>query len=222
MLLIKLHLFQMSSSESDFLSSDEEFEVFHREKRQKNENYFEYVVPHYSETEFLEHFRVRRHVAEQLSEYFRDSRHYSYQAGGNGKLLPLQHILIFLWFAGHEAASFRDVADRFNICISSLRHVIERVTKFVSELGADIIKWPSVEERAHIEANFRGNGMPGAIGAIDGTHIRIDKPTKAVSCSSYYGSYPNDLCSLYKTLLILASKPYPTTALHWLWDAGVM
>ncbi|XP_049795217.1 putative nuclease HARBI1 [Schistocerca nitens] len=167
-----------SESETDFLWSDEELEMLQPQKRQRIENYVEDVVPQYNDREFVEHFRVRRHVADDLCERFRNSRFYNYRAGGNGKLLPLQHILIFLWFAGHEAAGFRDVADRFNICISSLRCVIQRVTNFISDLGREVIKWPSAEERGAIEAHFRGNGLPGAIGAIDGSHIRIDRPRK--------------------------------------------
>jgi len=39
--------------------------------------------------------------------------------------------LCYLWFVGHESASYRDVADRFDITISTLYHIITRVTEFV-------------------------------------------------------------------------------------------
>lgn len=32
-------------------------------------------------------------------------------------------------------------------------------------------------EKIEIEHHFANNGFPGVIGAIDGTHIKIDKPT---------------------------------------------
>ncbi|KAJ8937245.1 hypothetical protein NQ314_012000 [Rhamnusium bicolor] len=40
--------------------------------------------------------------------------------------------LIYVWYATHEAASFRDVADRFNIAISTLYTIIENVGLFLS------------------------------------------------------------------------------------------
>lgn len=85
-------------------------------------------------------------------------------------------ILIFLWYIGHATSSFRDVGDRFNVTISSLSRIIRRITIFLSNLSVEIIKWPNEVEKRTIEEHFRTNGFPNIIGAIDGTHIRIDKP----------------------------------------------
>jgi len=81
-----------------------------------------------------------------------------------------------MWFVGHQTASFRDVADRFNITLSSLHRIIERLTYFLSNYSPQIIKWPNDEEKRESEISFRANGFPMAIGAIDGCHIKIDKP----------------------------------------------
>lgn len=89
----------------------------------------------------------------------------------------LQHVYIFLWYAGHQTSSYRDVADRFNITISALFRVIKRVEYFLSNLAPEVITWPNVVEKNEIELFFRQkNGFPGIIGVIDGTHIKIDKP----------------------------------------------
>lgn len=85
-------------------------------------------------------------------------------------------ILIFLWFIAHEAAGFRDVADRFGIAISTLHKTLQRVVIFVSNLSGQVIKWPDDEHKRIIENNFNENGFPGVIGAIDGCHVKIDKP----------------------------------------------
>lgn len=85
-------------------------------------------------------------------------------------------VLIFLWFIGHQTASFRDVADRFNITLSSLHRVIQRVVIFLSNLSPQIITWPTEVEKRNIEQHFREKGFPDVIGAIDGCHIKIDKP----------------------------------------------
>ena len=169
-----------SSSEEDmwpmFESSDDELLDFPHRKRPKNENYLETTVPKYNDKEFMEHFRLSKEMAVELAGRFKSSLYYTYQAGGNGKIDELQHVLIFLWFAGHQTASFRDVADRFDITISTLHTILKRMVYFLSNLSSEIIKWPSAAEKIVIEGHFRDNGFPGVIGAVDGTHIKIDKP----------------------------------------------
>ncbi|XP_072400223.1 uncharacterized protein [Diabrotica undecimpunctata] len=157
-------------------SSDSEDNIFVPKTR--NENYVENTVPSYSNQEFFEHFRVSKQVASNLSEKFKNSTHFSHQMGEFGKITALQYVLVYLWFAGYEAASYRDVSDRFNISLSSLRKIIVRMTYFLSNLAPEIIQWPNFQERINIERCFRQNGFPGAIGAIDGSHIKIDKPSE--------------------------------------------
>lgn len=77
---------------------------------------------------------------------------------------------------GHQTASYRDVADRFNVTISTINRVITRVTFFLSNLSPQIIKWPNGNEKRVAEEHFRTNRFPNVIGAIDGCHIKIDKP----------------------------------------------
>lgn len=47
---------------------------------------------------------------------------------------------------------------------------------FVSNLSPQIITWPSENEKRIIEQHFRDTGFPNIIGAIDVSHIKIDKP----------------------------------------------
>lgn len=81
-----------------------------------------------------------------------------------------------MWYIGHKTASSRDVADRFDISISALHWIFTRLTIFLSNLSAKIITWPTADEKVTIEQSFRENRLPGVIGAIDGCHIKIDKP----------------------------------------------
>ncbi|XP_030745914.1 putative nuclease HARBI1 [Sitophilus oryzae] len=165
-----------SSLTSSSSSSDEENLP---QPRPKNENYVEQTVPQYNNTVFLEHFRVSRNVFQGIVERFRQSDQFNIgHSGGFGKLDAEYHILVFLWFAGHQTASFRDVSDRFNISISSLFRIIKRVTAFLSNLGRDLITWPSNEEKNIIEGHFEARGFPGVVGVIDGSHIKIDKPSE--------------------------------------------
>jgi DNA-binding MarR family transcriptional regulator len=91
----------------------------------------------------MEHFRVSRQVANSIAERFEMTDYFKPQSGCYGKLSPLQQTQIFLWFAGHQTASFRDVADRFNITISSLYRIIRRFIYFLSNCSPQVIKWPT-------------------------------------------------------------------------------
>lgn len=80
---------------------------------------------------------------------------------------------------GHQTGSYRDIADRFGITISALHKVITRVTNFILSLAPNIIKYPTDLEKEQ-PSNFflQRKGFPNIIGAIDGSHIRIDKPVE--------------------------------------------
>lgn len=165
---------------SDHLtSSDEDFEeLLEVLEIPKSLNYFEEIVPKFSDAEYSTHFRVSRHMSQQLAERFGTSEYYHHQEGDSMKVTPLKYILVFLWFSANESVSYRDVADRFAISHSTLFKIVRRVTNFLSNLSSEIIVWPTDEEKIEIEAFFRDRHFPGVIGVIDGTHIKIDKPAE--------------------------------------------
>ncbi|CAH1379195.1 unnamed protein product, partial [Tenebrio molitor] len=173
--------------------------------RPKNINYFEQIIPQYGDQVFLEHFRVSRHVASEIAERFAVSIYYKTHGGCYGQLSPLNVIYVFLWFAGHQTASFRDVADRFDVTISTLFRIIRRVTYFLSNLSPLIIKWPSDIEKNDIETYFRQHGFPGVIGVIDGSHIKIDKPSddpeSYINRKGYYSIQLQVVCNHHRQIL---------------------
>lgn len=85
-------------------------------------------------------------------------------------------MLVFLWFIGHESIGFRDVSDRFNIAEASLHRIIRRISVFLSNLSPQVISWPTEAEKEEISNAFQEKGFPRVIGAIDGSHIRVDRP----------------------------------------------
>ncbi|XP_017491414.1 PREDICTED: uncharacterized protein LOC108379568 [Rhagoletis zephyria] len=179
-------LMESSSSESDgeedrillhkILSSDICLFTSERTPRNCIVNYAEQIVPTYSEKEFRTNFRISRSLFENLSERFLHSRQYK-KLREDKRLSHRVHLLVFLWFAGHEACSNRDLGDRFDLCLSAVTNVISRVTMFISSLSPDVIKWPTEDKkRATSEFFNRKCFFSKAIGCIDGTHIRIDPP----------------------------------------------
>ncbi|XP_050505707.1 putative nuclease HARBI1 [Diabrotica virgifera virgifera] len=166
----------MSSLSSMGSGDEDDLELLLDEPRVKNQNYLEHTVTQYSQEEFFEHFRLSRGTVDGLVERFEASQYYNSQEGQHATISALHQVLIYLWYIGHQTCSFRDVGDRFNITISSVHRIIHRMTYFLSNLSPDVIKWPNQNEKTISEQHFRANGFPDVIGAIDGSHIKIDKP----------------------------------------------
>lgn len=179
--ILYYYYFQDLLASSSSSSSEEELpiagvlsEVF--EHHQKNELYAENIVPLYSDKQFIEHFKVPRLIVSNLADEFQQSPYYAEKDTGFSRVSALKCLLVFCWYATHEAASFRDVADRFDLAISTLHNIIYNVTHFISSKSAEIIKWPSDVEKEALGAEFTEIGFPDVIGCIDGSHVKIDKP----------------------------------------------
>nr|CAI5837360.1 unnamed protein product [Callosobruchus analis] len=155
-------------------SSDEEL---YRTKP-KNHDYLKVAQLQYNDYEFLEHFRVSRTIANKIAVKFEQSQYYYYQSGEFGKSRAYKYTIIFLWFAAHETASYKGVSGRFDISGSTLKKVVTKMSYFLSNLSPDVITSPSVEEHVHISQQFATHGFTGVIGAIDGSHVRNDKPSE--------------------------------------------
>lgn len=167
-------------------------------KRNCIKNYVEEIVPTYTEVEFRRHFRISKSLFENLCEKFGNSGVYQ-NLRADKRLTPHKNMAVFLWFAGHEACSFRDLADRFDLSCSTVCCIVSRITMFISSLSTEIIKWPNENQKQETARFFKNKaGIPKAIGnvyahvscnfksvffftkgCIDGTHIVIDPPDKS-------------------------------------------
>lgn len=96
-------------------------------------------------------------------------------------------LLFSIWVMAN-CESFRGVADRFGIERGHGHRVFIYICKiFDKHLKNKYIRWPkgpTLNEKVSEFDNLRPNGMPGAIGCIDGTHIKIPAPCKGDN--SYY------------------------------------
>ncbi|KAI4468069.1 hypothetical protein MML48_2g00013127 [Holotrichia oblita] len=153
--------------------------VCKKREQTRIKNFVEEVVSSYNEREFIMHFRLRKTMVNSLVDKFQSSDEYQ-KLNGHGGFQPLsaqRYILIFLWFVGHEAASYRDVADRFGITLAGLYNILTRVADFILTMKSDVIRLPNNIEKDRTKQHYlEQKGFPGIIGSIDGSHIRIDKP----------------------------------------------
>ncbi|XP_071652767.1 putative nuclease HARBI1 isoform X1 [Temnothorax longispinosus] len=155
------------------------FGMIQRIEHVKIQNYVEDIVRNYNEIDFIMHFRISREKTYELINRFRISEIFVSLQDDAGRLniTAEKHLLCYLWFVGHQTASYRDVADRFGITLSTLYNIITRVTNFIMLLAPDIIKYPTLAEKEETATYYRERkGFPRIIGAIDGSQIRIDKP----------------------------------------------
>ncbi|KAB0795809.1 hypothetical protein PPYR_01871 [Photinus pyralis] len=139
--------------------------------------FFENTVPTYSFEEFKMHFRITRPLFNSLAIKFRDSSEYKSIERHYNTVSYEKQVGLFLWFAGHEACAYRDLADRFDLSLWTVHTIIYRVSRFLSNMSVNVIKWPSLQQRLESEQKFSSKyNFPGVIGSIDGTHVIIDPP----------------------------------------------
>ena len=92
--------------------------------------------------------------------------------------------LMFLWYIANQN-SFREVADKFNVTKSKCHTCVMEVLDKVCSMAPKYIQWPSQQAMAVSSEVFRGRArLERVIGAIDGCHIRIQRPPHP-SASSY-------------------------------------
>ena len=83
---------------------------------------------------------------------------------------------MFLWYMSNQN-SFREISDKLNVAISTAHACIAETLKQVCNIAEDYISWPNQREKESSAAVFkRITGIDNVIGAIDGCHIRIQKP----------------------------------------------
>lgn len=96
---------------------------------------------------------------------------------GREKVYPEKAFLLSVWYLANQN-SFREVADRFGLSYSATHNCLKRTLEFLISLTPNTIKWPMEEAREEIKEAFSKNNGPKAMGAIDGTHFEILKPSE--------------------------------------------
>lgn len=140
--------------------------ILEKKERHCIKGYVKDTIPTYTDDEFLTHFRVNRDLYQYLVDEF--SKSSVYQALDTIKAYSgNHHMVLFLWFAGHEGCAFRDLADRFDLAIGTVSNMIYRVTMFLSSLSTVAIKWPNEAQKIEGARIFEDKtGIPNVIGKL--------------------------------------------------------
>ncbi|XP_017482472.1 PREDICTED: putative nuclease HARBI1, partial [Rhagoletis zephyria] len=155
-----------SSSSSDSSSSSEESE---REEASKCSNFCE-VIEGYSEKEFKSHMRLRRSTAEYLIERYVSSVLPKTHSGGRESVPSRKKVLMFIWYISNTI-TFRQLGNLFGVSQPTGWSVVNNVSTWMVSRTVDTKR--KFKEKS---------GIPGVIGAIDCTHIRIKAPKENKEC----------------------------------------
>lgn len=77
----------------------------------------------------------------------------------------------------YKFSFYRSVTSKFGVGNATALRAVRRVTNALVSLSPKYIKWPDETKVQESCAHFEGKqNVPGVIGAIDGTHIKITAP----------------------------------------------
>ncbi|GBG59815.1 hypothetical protein CBR_g54917 [Chara braunii] len=99
--------------------------------------------------------------------------------------LPVEQVIAFTLYRWASVETYESGTSDFGIAKATGLQAICDVTSALLQAYPDAIKWPVGRRCAQILRAFRNKGFPNCFGAIDCTHIYIDKPAGAPS-DNYY------------------------------------
>ncbi|XP_070390216.1 uncharacterized protein [Dermacentor albipictus] len=180
------------NADEDFI--DDEFALVHhltklqRQDRHRVPLYVESVVPMYLEFEFKKLFRLSRSTCGALVEEFEASSYYPEGTRGRPRISAEKTVLIALTYIATQQTMYH-IADKFDVSESTVHAALNRVLDFIFSISAREVCWPDRDEKERSKRAFMGlvrrrSGLPDVIGAIDGCHVRISRPSE--SEQSYY------------------------------------
>uniref|UniRef100_A0A8W8MT86 DDE Tnp4 domain-containing protein n=1 Tax=Magallana gigas TaxID=29159 RepID=A0A8W8MT86_MAGGI len=77
-------------------------------------------------------------------------------------------------FLRHFRETLREVSNTFAIGTTTVHEIIMAVSETVNENLVNVINWPDANTQQAISRQFQlQSGLPGIIGCLDGTHIRL-------------------------------------------------
>ena len=117
---------------------------FMRRNLNRSLDFFEVTVPEYFGDEFQSHFRLSRNTAEILTREVVATGNIPYGNNfGRASIPPEKQCLMYLWMMANGREATRQVADRFDVTMSSCARVLRRVNTALLTLRQRYIKWPN-------------------------------------------------------------------------------
>ncbi|XP_052786768.1 putative nuclease HARBI1 isoform X1 [Mya arenaria] len=135
------------------------------------EGYVPDVVSMYSDVEFQSHLRMHRSTFEELCKIVAPDM-------ARERSISLEtRMLATLWMLGNMEC-YRSVADRFGISKGTLHLTVMSSSKALCQQKSNFINFPTTRrEMDQVAEGFSARcGIPGIVGAVDGTHVPVPGP----------------------------------------------
>lgn len=146
--------------------------------------YFHVLEDPLRATEFRAIFHMNQAAFKNLEQWI--FSHLEEKRGGWNERIELMAFLRWLTSGGQ----LRLVGDSFDIPHSTMKDIIDKYLKVISEFAHEVIYLPSHEELPEIARGFmsfsRSNAFSKVAGALDGTLIRIKPPRNVKDRDHYY------------------------------------
>ncbi|KAL0879649.1 hypothetical protein ABMA27_003364 [Loxostege sticticalis] len=188
----------IDSDNSDFefdnedSSSDEEDEVFilaylnapvkDKRKIPRITNYIDGTINKHNAHEFKTHFRMFpdtfEYVLGLIGHRFKKKIMDTGITFGRKPIDAKKQLLIALWMMALPDC-YRSVCEKFDVGLATALRSVRRVSYTLHSLAPQFIRWPRGEHAREVAREFeRHSAFPGVVGAIGGTHIKVNAPTK--------------------------------------------
>ena len=162
----------------------------------------------YNDEELIQRFRFSRVEIFSLVNELSDDL--SFQTDRNAVLTPTLQLLLALLFYANGAFQ-NTMVDMIGVHKSTACRVIRRVSLALSRRLPRYVKLPNEAEAIADKQRFRqASGIPGIIGCIDGTHIRIQAPSEYehlyVNRKGYHSINVQLVCDANYTIINLVAR----------------
>ncbi|XP_015604644.2 uncharacterized protein LOC107272225 [Cephus cinctus] len=143
-------------------SEPNQLRIRRRKKRPRNENYFELIIPRYTDIQFSEHFRISRETFELISYRFPVIIAYMLITAIAPLTDPLLNMnvsiekkMMFTIWTLAKPGSFLAVGDRFGLSKSTGHQIFKNMITILANLLPKYVKWPNDTSRALSEKSFQ-------------------------------------------------------------------
>ena len=137
----------------------------------------DFSLTDFTDSELRSRYRFGRESIEFLVELLRDDL--ETPTSRNHALSTIVQVLVALRFFA-SGSFLQAIGDTLGLSKSTVSRTVNDVSYALAQKQVHFIKWPSTE--AEIVQTRRGfydkGGFPGVIGCVDGTHVKIQGPTK--------------------------------------------
>lgn len=139
------------------------------------------------DVQFKSSFRMSRHSFFRLHALLQP--HIQKKQTHLRPTIPSEHRLAIFLYHVAQGSSYTSLSDQFGVGKSTISTIIGDVSKaIVKQMSAQYVRFPNADEAMRSMEFWREkNRIPGVVGCLDGTHIRILQP--AYSGTAYCNRY---------------------------------